>query len=113
MSSSSPESVISVAPVTSSQAASPKAAGPARVPLFSAEAWSPLKVELFRSLYIATSIALILSAVLMLKHLNEGEAAHRVEHAVNKVLLEGKNVTGDLGGTATTTAITEAIIAAL
>jgi MFS family permease len=29
------------------------------VPLFSAAAWSPLKVELFRSLYIATSIAQI------------------------------------------------------
>lgn len=29
------------------------------MPLFSAEAWSPLKVELFRSLYIATSIAQI------------------------------------------------------
>src|SRR4051812_23006948 len=32
---------------------------PARAPLFSAAAWSPLKVELFRSLYIATSIAQI------------------------------------------------------
>src|ERR1700722_12675602 len=31
----------------------------ARVPLFSAEAWTPLKVELFRNLYIATSIAQI------------------------------------------------------
>ena len=30
-----------------------------RVPLFSTEAWSPLKVELFRSLYVATSIAQI------------------------------------------------------
>ncbi|HWE02404.1 MAG TPA: MFS transporter [Tepidisphaeraceae bacterium] len=31
----------------------------ARVPLFSAEAWTPLKIDLFRSLYIATSIAQI------------------------------------------------------
>jgi len=31
----------------------------ARVPLFSAEAWTPLRVELFRNLYIATSIAQI------------------------------------------------------
>ena len=31
----------------------------ARIPLFSADAWSPLKVELFRTLYIATSIAQI------------------------------------------------------
>src|SRR5882724_8901585 len=32
---------------------------PPRAPLFSADAWAPLKVELFRSLYIATSIAQI------------------------------------------------------
>src|SRR5438270_13271014 len=30
-----------------------------RVPLFTVEAWAPLKVELFRSLWIATSIAQI------------------------------------------------------
>src|SRR2546421_12616934 len=29
----------------------------ARVPLFTADAWAPLKVELFRSLWIATFIA--------------------------------------------------------
>lgn len=40
--------------------ANPATAGPpARVPLFSAAAWSPLKVQLFASLYIATSIAQI------------------------------------------------------
>jgi predicted MFS family arabinose efflux permease len=32
---------------------------PVRVPLFTADAWAPLKVELFRSLWIATSIAQI------------------------------------------------------
>ena len=40
-----------------------RAAGPppakTRVPLFTAEAWAPLRVELFRSLWIATSIAQI------------------------------------------------------
>src|SRR5258708_1588 len=30
-----------------------------RIPLFTADAWAPLKVELFRSLWIATSIAQI------------------------------------------------------
>src|SRR5436305_10243717 len=35
------------------------ASRPVRVPLFTAEAWAPLKVELFRSLWIATSIAQI------------------------------------------------------
>jgi isocitrate dehydrogenase (NAD+) len=62
---------------------------------------------------LANPVALILSSVLMLKHLNEGEAAHRIESAVSKVLLEGKNITSDLGGSATTTEITDAIIAAL
>jgi MFS family permease len=32
---------------------------PGRIPLFTADAWAPLKVELFRSLWIATSIAQI------------------------------------------------------
>src|SRR5579862_3448385 len=31
----------------------------ARVPLFTADAWAPLRVELFRSLWIATTIAQI------------------------------------------------------
>src|SRR2546423_12942868 len=31
----------------------------ARVPLFTADAWAPLKTELFRSIWIATSIAQI------------------------------------------------------
>ena len=62
---------------------------------------------------LANPIALILSAAMMLKHLEEGEAAHRVERAVGKVLEDGRTMTGDLGGTATTTDITDAIIAAL
>src|SRR5581483_7631745 len=41
------------------QSAGPVGPRPARVPFFSAEAWAPLKVELFRSLWIATSIAQI------------------------------------------------------
>ena len=43
-----------------SAGASRAATGPGtRVPLFTADAWAPLKVELFRSLWIATSIAQI------------------------------------------------------
>jgi MFS family permease len=60
MSSSPSESVVSAAPdAAPAQTIPAKPAGPQRVPLFSPEAWSPLKVELFRSLYIATSIAQI------------------------------------------------------
>jgi isocitrate dehydrogenase (NAD+) len=40
--------------------------------------------------------ATILSGVLMLRHLGEGQAATRVEEAVRAVIAEGKNVTYDL-----------------
>lgn len=62
---------------------------------------------------LANPIAVILSAAMMLKHLNETEAAGKIETAVEKVLAEKKTVTGDLGGSATTTQMTKAIIAAL
>ncbi len=54
-------------------------------------------------------MALILSGTLMLDHLGEPEAAERVRRAVRAVLAEGKKLTRDLGGTAGTTEIAEAI----
>jgi isocitrate dehydrogenase (NAD+) len=51
---------------------------------------------------IANPTALILSSVLMLEHLGESDAASRLEKSVHKVILEGKVITRDLGGTATT-----------
>ena len=57
--------------------------------------------------------ALILTAALMLEHLNEASAADRVAKAVRQVIREGKAVTFDLGGTASTTEMTDAIVAAL
>ncbi len=62
---------------------------------------------------LANPIAVILSAALMLQHLEETEAAQNVQQAVEKVLFEGKHLTGDLGGKATTNEITDAIIRAL
>ena len=62
---------------------------------------------------IANPIAMTLSAGLMLTHIGEIEAAKRLRTAVEKVLAEGKYVTRDLGGTASTTEITKAIIAAM
>jgi isocitrate dehydrogenase (NAD+) len=62
---------------------------------------------------IANPIALILSAVMMLRHLGEQEAANRIENAVMKVMEAGKVRTRDMGGEATTDQITDAIIAAL
>jgi isocitrate dehydrogenase (NAD+) len=58
---------------------------------------------------LANPIALIQSGVMMLEHLGELEAASRVRKAVLSVLAEGKKITRDLGGTAGTTEIAEAI----
>jgi isocitrate dehydrogenase (NAD+) len=59
----------------------------------------------------ANPMALILSGAMMLDHVGETEAADRVRAAVHGVLAEGKKLTGDLGGTAGTTEIAEAIAA--
>jgi isocitrate dehydrogenase (NAD+) len=58
---------------------------------------------------LANPIALILSGAMMLEHLHELEAATRVRKAVLAVLAEGKKLSRDLGGTAGTTEIAEAI----
>jgi len=60
---------------------------------------------------LANPIALILSAAMLLEHLGEMEAAGRVRKAVSAVLEEGRTLTRDLGGTAGTTEIAEAIAA--
>lgn len=52
---------------------------------------------------IANPSAMILSAVLMLDYLEERDAARTVENALVEVLREGKVVTCDLGGSASTT----------
>jgi isocitrate dehydrogenase (NAD+) len=54
-------------------------------------------------------MALLLSGVLMLRHINEGAIADRVVDALNGVLAEDKVRTRDLGGTASTIEFTEAI----
>lgn len=62
---------------------------------------------------IANPTALLQSAVLMLKHLDERERAMKIQAALEKVLAEGKMLTRDLGGQATTLQFTDAIIRAL
>jgi isocitrate dehydrogenase (NAD+) len=57
----------------------------------------------------ANPMALILSGAMMLDHLGEQAAADRVRNAVDEVLRDGKKLTGDLGGTAGTTELAEAI----
>jgi len=62
---------------------------------------------------LANPIALILCAAMMLEDLGETSAAERVRLGVYRVLSEGKVRTRDLGGSATTTEVTDAIIAAM
>ncbi|WP_039658320.1 isocitrate dehydrogenase (NAD(+)) [Clostridium tyrobutyricum] len=61
----------------------------------------------------ANPTAIILSAVMMLEYLGETEPAHKIEKAVEEVLKEGKYLTGDLGGNATTDQYTDAIVSKL
>jgi len=58
-------------------------------------------------------LATILSGVMMLKHLGEFEAADRILKAIEEVLVEGKHLTYDLGGTAKTSEMAAAIAARL
>lgn len=51
---------------------------------------------------IANPIAMMLSAVMMLRYIGENEAADRLDGAILKVLNEANILTGDLGGSATT-----------
>jgi len=62
---------------------------------------------------IANPIAAILAAKMMLDYLGEDKWAEQVENAVVTVLKEGKQLTPDLGGSSTTSEVTEAIIAVL
>jgi isocitrate dehydrogenase (NAD+) len=61
----------------------------------------------------ANPVAAILSAAMMLEHLGEAACARRVNAAVESVLAEGRTVTADLGGGATTTAMTDAVLRAM
>ncbi len=56
-------------------------------------------------------LPLILPAIELLKDLGETAAAARIQKAVEGVLTEGQVRTRDIGGTATTTAFTDAILA--
>lgn len=58
----------------------------------------------------ANPIALVLSAALMLDYLEEKQAADRIRRVVALVLKKGRFLTPDLGGKATTTEITRAMV---
>ena len=63
--------------------------------------------------HLANPTALLLSAVMMLRHIEERAAADRVMTALGAVLGAGNVRTRDLGGTASTDAFTDAVIEAL
>ena len=59
---------------------------------------------------LANPTALLLSGLMMLDHLGERDTGARIRAALDTVLMAGKVRTRDLGGTASTTEFTEAII---
>ena len=62
---------------------------------------------------IANPMATVFSAAMMLRHLGETEAADAVDAAVESVLRDGETMPVDLGGSASTQAIGDAIVNAL
>jgi isocitrate dehydrogenase (NAD+) len=59
---------------------------------------------------VANPLALIMSGVMMLNHVGEEEIGTKIKDAYNAVLGEGKTLTRDLGGAASTEQFADAII---
>ncbi|RKP03733.1 hypothetical protein CXG81DRAFT_9211 [Caulochytrium protostelioides] len=82
-----------------------------------------LKASIFESVHgtapdiagrdLANPTALLLSAVMMLRHLKLEAHAERIQNAVLSTIAEGKTLTGDLGGRSSNTAFTDAVISKL
>jgi isocitrate dehydrogenase (NAD+) len=62
---------------------------------------------------LANPLALIRSSILMLRHLSMFTEADRLRAALKRVIVEQHILTRDLGGNATTTEFTEAIVGAI
>ena len=62
---------------------------------------------------VANPGALILAACMMLEHMDDAERAAHIRAALEATIREGRTVTRDLGGTASTDEFTDAIIARL
>jgi isocitrate dehydrogenase (NAD+) len=59
---------------------------------------------------IANPLAVIMSGVMMLNHIHEEALAEKIKHAYDAVLAEGKKLTRDLGGSASTDEFADAVI---
>jgi isocitrate dehydrogenase (NAD+) len=62
---------------------------------------------------VANPLAMVLTAALMLRHLKRDDAADRVEAAVETLLQDGTTLTPDMGGTATTNHVAQALVSQL
>ena len=62
---------------------------------------------------LANPMALLLSSVMMLRHIDEGQAAERVMRALGRVLDQGLARTRDLGGTSSTLGFADAVCQAM
>jgi len=62
---------------------------------------------------VANPLAIIRSGIMMLYHMNKDEVAERVRAALRQVVVQQKIRTRDLGGEASTTQFTYAVVAAL
>ena len=62
---------------------------------------------------IANPTAVLRSGILMLRHLGEENAANHIRAAIEKVFGEKKHLTRDIGGSASTTEFTDAMVEAL
>lgn len=62
---------------------------------------------------LANPLACIMSGVMMLNHIHEEKIGEKIKKAYNSVIAEGKTLTRDLGGTASTNEFTDALIAKL
>jgi isocitrate dehydrogenase (NAD+) len=62
---------------------------------------------------VANPTALLQSAILMLRHLDETAAADKAQKALETVYSERKTLTRDVGGSAGTTQFTDAVLAAM
>jgi len=62
---------------------------------------------------LANPTAVLRSGLLMLRHLGEPDAAWKIRNALEYVYRDKKNLTRDVGGSATTTQFTDAVIEAM
>jgi isocitrate dehydrogenase (NAD+) len=61
----------------------------------------------------ANPTALMLSAAMLLVHLGEKAAAHKLQTAIEAVYRAGESLTGDVGGAASTEEFTDAVVKAI